>query len=110
MKITKQQLKQIIKEELQAELSEARRQPGTFEQHMIVGEGEPKSNAAYQELHDKIGKAAALLEQALPEFERIGPSTQRSQMGSESEPYALIPGQLEALRKIVTLFDAGELV
>jgi len=112
MKITKQQLKQIIKEELQAELSEARRQYGTYEPHMMVPKDHPKYSAEHQEMWDNLGKALAMIENSKAGIEALGLGNAGNPSGGGPfEPYTFYSkSQIEALEKIIILFEYGEIV
>ena len=111
MKISKDQLKQIIKEELLAELSESRRQPGTFEQHMMVPKDDPKYSAEHQEMWDNLGKALAMIERSKAGIEALGLSNQGNPSEGPFEPYTFYSkSQIEALEKIIILFENGEIV
>jgi len=111
MKITKQQLKQIIKEELLAELSEGHRQPGTYEPHMMVPKDHPKYSAEHQEMWDNLGKALAMIENSKAGIEALGLSNQGNSSEGPFEPYTFYSkSQIEALEKIIILFEYGEII
>ena len=115
MKITKNQLKQIIKEELQAAYpikeEYANRKAGTYEQHMMVPKDHPKYSAEHQEMWDNLGKALAMIERSKAGIEALGLSNQDNPTEGPFEPYTFYSkSQIEALEKIIILFENGEIV
>jgi len=116
MKITKNQLKQIIKEELQAAYpikeEYANRKAGTYEQHMMVPKDHPKYSAEHQEMWDNLGKALAMIENSKAGIEALGlGNAGNPSEGGPFEPYTFYSkSQIEALEKIIILFEYGEII
>jgi len=115
MKITKNQLKQIIKEELQATYpikeEYANRKAGTYEQHMMVSKDHPKYSEKYQTMWDNLGKALAMIESSKAGIEALGLSNQGNSSEGPFEPYTFYSkSQIEALEKIIILFEYGEII
>ena len=102
MKITKTELRQIIKEELKATLSE---DIGEIAPGNLFNPGDPGYSEAGEELFNKMAQAKALLQQVFPEYKKMGPHR-----GKGSNPYALLPHSLEALERIIDTFEHAELV
>ena len=93
MKITKTQLKHIIKEELQATLSE--------DKYDIVQPGEPGYVEGYQRAYDEMNQARELVDSAYNVFKVIG----NNQYNPEN-PYSLTVTSQEAVLSIIATFDA----
>jgi len=93
MKISKTELRQIIKEELQTTLSE--------EKYDIVQPGEPGYVEGYQKAYDEMNQARELVDSAYNVFKVIG----NNQYNPEN-PYSLTVPAQEAVLSLIATFDA----
>ena len=100
MKITINQLKRIIKEELQTTLSE--------KQYDIIQPGEPGYNEVYQKAYDQMMQAEAMVREAANVFKEI-----KKQFGSYQgierharNPYAMTDISEEAVESILIAFES----
>ena len=110
MKITTSELKQIIKEAINEEY--ANRKAGTFKQHMMLPKNDPKYSEKHQTMWDNLGKALAMIESSKMGLEALGlGNAGNPSEGGPFEAYTFYSkSQIEALEKIIILFEHGEII